>query len=62
MSIESTREITRQEAISWIIKILSEGIANVNTMSDSELEDLLYSLTRETNRFDNFTIVLKGEK
>ena len=56
MSIESTRDLTRQEAITWILRILSENMANVNLMSDTELEGLLYSLTRETNKFDNFMI------
>lgn len=57
MSIESTREITREEARAWILRIMAEKMANVNLMDDTELEDLLYSLTRDTNKFDNFIIV-----
>jgi hypothetical protein len=56
MSIETTQEITREEAIRMVMEAFAAKIAALNTMSDSDLEDLLYSLTRDTNYFDNFRI------
>jgi hypothetical protein len=56
MSVESTRYLTRQEAIQMIMERLAAKIAALNTMPNTEIEDLLYALTRDTNYFENFMI------
>jgi hypothetical protein len=56
MSIETTIDITREEAKRRIIAKLAENISRVELMDDTELEDLLYSLTRDSNRFENYQI------
>jgi hypothetical protein len=56
MGYESTVQITREEAVSKLTAILATKIATLSTMSNEELENLLYANTRDTNYFDNFSV------
>lgn len=57
MSIESTQDISREKAIEMLGGILLTTIGKLHSMTDEELEEMLYSLTRETHKFDNWQIV-----
>lgn len=61
MSIESTVNISRARAEKWAVKMLTSQIVRVATLSDDDLEKLIYNMSRETNRFDNFNIVAKED-
>lgn len=57
MSIESTRYISRKQAEDLIRTALLNSITWIGQATDSELEESLYTLTRESHPFDNFKIV-----
>jgi hypothetical protein len=57
MSVETTISITREEAKRRIISKLAENISKVEFMDDTELEGLLYSLTRDSNYYENYQII-----
>lgn len=56
MSIETTQYITKEECQRRILNKLTEKMVTIQSMSNTELEDCLYDLTRESNQFDNYII------
>lgn len=59
MGAHSTRTVTRQWAESEAIQYLSQQLASIRTMTDTELEDFLYDAIGD-EQLNNY-LIKKGE-
>ena len=57
MSIESTRQITREDAIDWLVSIQNDYKKYLEGLTNEQIETMLYQKTRITHKFDNFDVV-----
>lgn len=56
MSIESTKFITRNEAVQMAIATMTDKMTKLYSMTDTELEDFLYNITRDIDYYSNYSI------
>lgn len=56
MSIESTKFISRNEALQMAIAAMTDKMTKLHSMTDTELEDFLYSITRDIDYYSNYSI------